>query len=365
MTTGWTSISGTHLRDYAPPANFGGSNYNFPGTDSATGAEFGGLVGAWSSGVLDSTRNRLIIWGGGHNNYYGNEIYAFDLDTNVLSRLNDPGLPLNNVAYGGAAPCSGVIHDASGDQANSRHTYSSPTYMPNVDKMFVYSGSPACTEGYVQEDTWLFNFSTMAWEQKFPSGTKPNGETGGPTAAYDSATGKVFIHDKIDLFTYTAGTDAWAQLTSNSTQLALYRTAAIDPTRHKFVMIGNTESWIYDISSGSSYTKTALNTSGATTLINSGAPGLDYCSSRDRMVGWNGGDTIYLLNMDTLTWTTETYTGGPAANSDQGGPLTFGRWRYSAASNVFVVANDVDENFYTLDIGGTAPTPQALGLFLR
>jgi len=34
---------------------------------------------AWSGGALDTKRDRLVIWGGGHADYYGNELYAFYL----------------------------------------------------------------------------------------------------------------------------------------------------------------------------------------------------------------------------------------------------------------------------------------------
>src|ERR1043165_5863805 len=32
---------------------------------------------AWSSGVYDTDRERLVVWGGGHSDYAGNEVYAF------------------------------------------------------------------------------------------------------------------------------------------------------------------------------------------------------------------------------------------------------------------------------------------------
>ena len=36
------------------------------------------VIGAWSSGVADTVQDKLFIWGGGHVDYGGNEIYALD-----------------------------------------------------------------------------------------------------------------------------------------------------------------------------------------------------------------------------------------------------------------------------------------------
>ena len=50
----------------------------------------GAVLSAWNSGVFDTQRNRLIIWGGGHGDYSGNEVYALSLNgTPAFSRLNN------------------------------------------------------------------------------------------------------------------------------------------------------------------------------------------------------------------------------------------------------------------------------------
>jgi hypothetical protein len=38
----------------------------------------------------------MILWGGGHNDYYGNELYALNLNAAPppLTRLNDPTVPI-------------------------------------------------------------------------------------------------------------------------------------------------------------------------------------------------------------------------------------------------------------------------------
>src|SRR5919108_5777498 len=227
---GWSQVSNSIVRNVCPPNGFGGSSYAFT-------SNCNGMINAWSGGVLDTTRNRFILWGGGHSDYFGNELYALDLNTMTLSRLTDPGLP---VVSGTACPESLV----NGTQPNSRHTYGGLAYMPNVDKMFSYGGALA-TCGNASRSTWLFNFANNQWEAKSPTGTIPLGDYG-IVSAYDPNTGKVFLHDSLDLYTYSPTTNAYQKLTSNGTGIDYHMTAVIDPVRKKFVILGGTQAWVYN-----------------------------------------------------------------------------------------------------------------------
>src|SRR5436190_2252829 len=48
------------------------------------------LVEAWNGGTVDTNRSRLLVWGGGHSDYWGNEMYAVDLATLSIKRIVDP-----------------------------------------------------------------------------------------------------------------------------------------------------------------------------------------------------------------------------------------------------------------------------------
>src|SRR5687768_6702177 len=43
-------------------------------------------VRSYSGGFMDTSRRRLVVIGGGHGDYSGNEVYAYDLDTFTWSR---------------------------------------------------------------------------------------------------------------------------------------------------------------------------------------------------------------------------------------------------------------------------------------
>lgn len=321
----------------------------FPGVAGVQGCP---AILNWSSGVYDSKRNRLIIWGGGHNDYYGNELYAFNLGNLTMTRLTDPGLPI-------ATSCVGEI--AGGTQPNSRHTYDGIEYMPNVDRMFVFGGSPACGPGGFTKDTWTFDFTTMKWQQMNPKGPIPRSAAGVMTA-YDPNSGLVFVHDTYDLYSYSFSTDTYKRLTDGTDPNTGYHsTGTIDPKRKRFVIVGSNSGSgqvvSHDISGSGTYQQKSLSTTGGAGIIGASYPGLEYDLAQDRLVAWNGGDVVYSLNLDTNAWGASSYAGGPGAANPWSGTGTLGRWRYVAAFNLYVLMNDVRQDVYVLRLGAGAAVP--------
>lgn len=332
---GWHELPGTTLRAVCAAEH---------GFEEVWGVEgCAGITADWSGGAYDSARNRLIIWGGGHNGYYGNELYALDLDDSALTRLNDPGLPIGDYTN-----CQEAV--ANGTQANSRHTYDGVEYIPTTDELFVFGGALACGIGTFGRDTWTFNFASMTWHRLQPSGPLPAAVPGIVTA-FDPITGLIFLHDTMALYTFDPASKAYTQV-SDATGIGYHLTATIDPVRRLFVIAGwdSTQQagrvYTYDISDvtgGSARQIHELGTTGGATVIDQGYPGLAYDSVRARIVGWAGGDTAYSLDPDTGTWTPLAYSGGPGQQLQNG---TMGRWQYASGSGAFVYYGSVDANGY-------------------
>src|SRR5215475_12356208 len=162
----------------------------------------GGIL-AWSGAVLDTLRNRFIIWGGGHHDYAGNEIYALNLTGTPNFQLI---WPHSNEAACNLYSCDGGL------TPNSRHTYNGLAYMANVDRLFVYSGGLSGA-GAVTNDTWTFDFKTLTWQYMNPT----VGPDGGPlpnisTAVYDPNTGLVFVNDCGSLYSYNFSTNTYTKV---------------------------------------------------------------------------------------------------------------------------------------------------------
>src|SRR5699024_5795701 len=74
----WEEIPHTHMRDVCASK-----------PDVGTG-DCSMAIEAYSGGALDPEGNRLYVLGGGHNDYYGNEVYAFDINTRSWHRVTEP-----------------------------------------------------------------------------------------------------------------------------------------------------------------------------------------------------------------------------------------------------------------------------------
>jgi len=330
---GWSTIPNSQLQSVCP-------------ANAAVHAIVGcaAVVEAWSGGVADTRRNRLIIWGGGHGDYYGNEVYALDLNALVMQRLNNPG-PVDDVAS-----CPEAYADGS---PSSRHTYGALAYIAHADRMFVFGGGKVC--GNMSTGTWTLDLGTLKWQLMNPRGTIPQGGPG-QVADYDPNTKSVFLHDNVSgLYAYSYDTNTWKKIAEDSYGIDYHMNGVIDPKRKRFIVIGAAGSrnggiQVFSLKSGN---RQNLTVRGCADLLNSASPGLAYDPVRDRIVGWpNFGNTVYLLDSDARSCTSQTFAGGPPDSHQDGLPSstrgTFGRFRYFPAKGVFAVVNDADIDAHIL-----------------
>lgn len=314
---------------------------------------FGSIMGAWSGGAFDTTRNRLIIWGGGHGDYAGNEIYAFDVASLTWVRLTNPSTDVGGDVNSGYYP-----------DGNPRafHTYEYIEYVPSIDRFCSFGNSAGYPGVNSTSNIDCFNFETLQWEPR--RGNLPSGAWGTPAtaAAYDPTTGHVFVLGMLGssiLAEFNPTTNA-SSVRSSPDYTSYYVTADIDPTRRKFVAVGSGQQFSWNITGSGQVSRTALSTTGATEIAGKQAPGLVYDPISDRMVAWSGGADVYTLNLDTLTWTRHapaaTNTVVPSAAAGNG---TYGRFRYMPAYNAFIVVNSVSDDvyIYKLTAGAGQPLP--------
>ncbi|MBI1398349.1 MAG: PEP-CTERM sorting domain-containing protein [Betaproteobacteria bacterium] len=98
------------------------------------------VIRAWSSFAWDSTRGQMIIFGGGHANYSGNEVYLWDGATGLWSRGSLPSRmeQLTDVTTGQPSAVWLPVDRAA---PQSAHTYDNNLYLPVNDRFLTFGGA--------------------------------------------------------------------------------------------------------------------------------------------------------------------------------------------------------------------------------
>ena len=384
----WHEIENTDLQSLAP-ANDDNYSWNdlFSGFDNARGD--GGIL-AWSGGAFDSQRNRLLVWGGGHNDYSGNGVYAFDVDTLSWERVTLPSLPNQNpsqAAIDAGVPCAlnqswtCLSADVNPDQTPaSRHTYDSINYLPGSDRLFGTGGS-RWADGAISSLTWTLDLEQTngqatgdgAWIQGSQDLPEPNWSYGF-YSAYDPASESVYFSGANHLLNYDPSSEEWSIVTADGSPVDVEITP-IDqhvaeigydpdtPQDHKMVVIGGGVAYYFDLSDSNNITRHELVTTGDNSIIDATAPGLEYNEETGTFFAWGGGADLFELDLHdpaNATWTKHTIDAGSESNIPpaQVSTGTFGRFQYIQSENAFVLANGAKENVfvYKHGVGSTDPT---------
>jgi hypothetical protein len=353
-SSSWQTLSNTMLHSVCPADNFDGISYDF--YDMCPN-----VVDAWSGGIADTKRNRLIIWGGGHSDYWGNEIYALTLGANpTMTRLTSPSAWDYSISYE-------VNPDGT---PTSRHSYNDLVYLPAQDALFSFSGA---LDSGPTNHTWMFTFADNKWHAMDPvNGVDPNTLEPSFTAAacaYDPNTQTVFcINGNTNyLLQYNPATNTYTEL-SNNAAYALAATPAIDPVRKLMVFMGNAADGVtfkvnaIDISGGDPTYTVQDWTSQVTGCggMNANWPGFVYDPAIAKFVGYpNQGGTVYVFDAGTKSCTAQNFTNAP--QTSPGNPLygTFGRFQYFPALDSFALVNDVNQNGHSLTLNSPASSPPA------
>lgn len=340
----WHEAPSTTMREVCAPETFG--------QRGVVGCR--AVVSAWSGGAYDSLRRRLVVWGGGHDDYWGNELYAFDLREGRWSRLTDPTpVPDASVLNQDPMPDGSPI---------SRHTYDGVEYLTHLDALFGHGGSRA-RDGSGTDQTWLFDFETATWSTRSPARSNY-----AQAVAYDAERRQVFVRRAESFAIYDVDADTWREVPGFGTPPLWPRyavggdkTGAFDPTRNLFWSVGSGDVLVWDAEADAMVTDAWVTTgggdysnadrvgaredqrfeSGGGDVYDANAPGFDYDVRADAFVAWPNEGAPRILDLTTRTWTLGSAEGAPTSTTSGG---TYGRFRYVEAYDVFVLVTSVDEN---------------------
>jgi len=121
---------------------------------------------AYAGGIFDSEHNVYLLFGGGHADYWGNEVCALDIKALTWKRMYEPDAQArytnDNIDH-----AKGKLKDS--DKPYTRHSYQMQVFVPTAKKMFIWSGcgpgwgkiAPTCVS---PKDAWYYDCGANKWE---------------------------------------------------------------------------------------------------------------------------------------------------------------------------------------------------------
>lgn len=317
----------------------------------------GGLL-AFSGGLWDPDHRLMLLWGGGHADYAGNEVYAFSTRTFTWERLTEP------------SPGPYDRDPLDDGQPVSRHTYDGLTWLPDTHVMWAWTGSRSL-DGSSTNVVWEFDPIARTWTDVTEDGT-PGGayET---SATYDPYTQRIYLKSGERFLAYTPRTRTWQTPHDFGFPPLWPRYAGgqqrgvLAAERRLIFWMGGGLYMVYDIENDRFVTDEWITTGGATftnaeavsghpeqmittgggEIIEQADPGLDYDVRADQIVGWTG-EELWALDLTTKTWTARSTTGAPPP----GALRPYGRFRYIDALNVFILVDSLDDVWFYKNTAG-------------
>jgi hypothetical protein len=176
----WIKVNANRFEDVWVPlsqrAQVDGSAFGHPGK----------IIGAWGSMTWDPNRRQLIIWGGGHANYAGNEVYRFDASTLQWQRASLPSAihaPLGDHQY---FAVDGAMHAPT-----AAHTYDNMEYLPLLDRLINFGGAKFNAGQVFVLDDGVTKTGPYLWDPNRADADMVGGTTGSHvnSAAYPEVLG--------------------------------------------------------------------------------------------------------------------------------------------------------------------------------
>lgn len=304
-----------------------------------------GILGLWGNAAIDSDDRWLITWGGGHNGYYGNDIYALKFSDLNWHRLSSPSAL--------AVPPSSTAQWSDGS-LSAPHDYEQMVYAPGhglIQGGLSFYGQAALGsfEFYTLVPSTLSLGAVAGWTdtgQAMPAGQHGSTVVGD----WDSTSGKVYYNDNLSFgaWSYNPTTNTVTNI-ANGTFPTDNMSVAIRPGVN-MLAAGNGNIASMALSNGAITTPTP---SGPTNVKACSAPGLAWDSKRSQWAGYCGGTTIYTLDSGMTAWTARSMTGTAPTCTDAtfcsaGAPINgyWGKFRYEVGSDAFLVTlSTADDTF--------------------
>jgi hypothetical protein len=136
-------------------------------------AEPSSIIKAWSSFAWDCRRGDLLLFGGGHANYAGNDTYRWRASTRLWERMSLPSEVMQDDLG------NWLTVDGPFGSPIAAHTYENNIYLPYIDRFLVVGGSAWNNGG-----AWNFQIGPTTDRKTGPYVFDPNKADGSKVGGY-------------------------------------------------------------------------------------------------------------------------------------------------------------------------------------
>ena len=268
---------------------------------------FPAITEAWNGAVFASrfgASGSMIIFGGGHNDYFGSSVHAFDIATRQWSRISDGYVSGSANEYGeGAVYPNAVYPDSS---PVPPHTYAYVQYDPVGNDYLLFKGQTELGPNVKATPIpHMLNLDSLTWRRgpKHPSAILGSGgwTTWDATRrilwGHSGDSGNGFIGFCPDGNNSDGTFGSWTTLYPKKIQAADHNAMAFDPVRDIVAVIAGATNTLYAIDPGAPDREIVrLSSSGDQPRISECAA-LEYAPNRKRFVYYsaNDGPRIYSI----------------------------------------------------------------------
>jgi hypothetical protein len=312
----WRELPGTSLQSVAPKSE-GHPAWGTMGPRAVTDA--------WGGAAYDPKRNVLVLTGGGHNDYGGNEVYEFHLRTLKWVRATEPS-PMLDIGNG--------RFQVLGSQAPvSSHTYDGLVYLPNLDRIFKYGGSYYRGGTAYDRHAYLYSIADKSWKRAAEAPIT----LVQVVSDFDPKTARVIVGTGSGLMFYSTTEDKWTVASRSNSQLFAVA-GVLDPETRLFVQIieGNGAIEYFKLDEPAVRHKTKI----AGPQEWGPRAGAAFDNRSKQMVIWAGGREVWRVRTSDWSVTKIVPAGtAPTGTLQNGTPRTAGiysRWQYVPDLDCFI-----------------------------
>lgn len=288
----WTTLGNVNTFQAVKAPNIGQGNAD-------------GVFTAWGGAALatgQGSHGSFVHWNGGHTDYYGNEVYRFDLSTLTWSRLNETSpSPFSSTSWP-----DGLRND--GNPAVP-HTYYFVGYRPNGNQFYTTRRETTNAGGGGVYKVSRFDLDTNTWTNSTASNSLTNIDANG--SAYDSSRDMIWLttsNNGFDWASYNPNTDAWTTYTGPSGAYSPGPLVYV-PTKDCMVFFAFGQSFEYGLDPASPNTQIVTLTTSGTPPSTNGGDMPCWSSNLGAIVYYpSRSSSIYLLTPPVGDWRTGTWT---------------------------------------------------------